>query len=586
MLKIGQILEFDVVFPKEKPLAVDQYLIGGSRSVILKLATFFLGFKNSNSKFSSNREFCSMFFRSENYEFANEVYSKIKKIEEKGAEVTIINIYSSLKLFEYFFSQPEEAQTQSEAEFEINLFKAYTVLNSEYTKKQNTAYSSVKSIDDKLILPMMTFCINYPIADKSNYEINQIWITQMVKSIYFFQFLESNKKMETLFKAFLDYFKSDSWESYLKILVPLTLPSIKQKTETYTDIVVEKDENFIYSCTFIEKLMISDIDELDQDDFLPIRSKPFYKVDDGVYRIIFDLFVVEKIFKGAYFILRDINEALPDEDKVSNLRSRYGKEFSEEILSYKVIESIYPDKCIRFSGKELEKMNIKGSPDYYIRKGKNILVFESKDFLIAADKKCSFDFNIYEAEFQRVLYYETMLDGKEKRKAVLQLIGNIRKLLKKEFPADTDYRYKDIFIYPILLTHDNQYNTPGFNELIDYWFQDELLSLKDEKLFIHRVKPLSVVNIDSLIHNQVGLSKDIQLHELLKLYHENKQMPQNQKFKSQEEYMQMKITKLQPFSMFIDNYFNKYKLWKLPPILDMVAPALFKDEIDSKADKR
>jgi hypothetical protein len=299
------------------------------------------------------------------------------------------------------------------------------------------------------------------------------------------------------------------------------------------------------------------------------------------------LFVVEKIFKGVYFLLRDVNKTLPKETRIKEIKSFYGDEFSEKVLCYKVIASIYQDKCIRFSGKELADKNIDGAPDYYVRKGKNILLFESKDFLIAAEKKMSFDFNVYEEEFGRVLDYEELPDGKTKPKAVVQLINGIRRLLKKEFAADTEYHYKDVFIYPILLTHDLQYDTTGFNELIDFWFQNALLELQGEGLFIYHVKPLSVVNIDSLIYNQVGLANNIPLHEVLNLYHQNKIVEKAKKknFKSKEEYdnfleeyKQMRMSKLIPFSIFIDRYFHKHGFWKLPPLLEIVAPALFKEE--------
>ncbi len=182
-------------------------------------------------------------------------------------------------------------------------------------------------------------------------------------------------------------------------------------------------------------------------------------------------------------------------------------------------------------------------------------------------------------------------DGKIKPKAVLQLINSIRRILKKEFSADTDYHYKEVFIYPVLLTHDHQYDTPGFNELIDFWFQDALLELAEEGLFIYHVKPLSVVNIDSLIYNQVGLCTSIPLHEMLNLYLQNKKLVKEKKrnFKSQkeydmylEEYKQMRMYKLIPFSIFIDKYFYKKGLWKLPPLLETVGLALFKDEYEAK----
>ena len=42
------------------------------------------------------------------------------------------------------------------------------------------------------------------------------------------------------------------------------------------------------------------------------------------------------------------------------------------------------------------------------------------------------------------------------------------------------------------------------------------------------------------------------------------------------------MSKLIPFSLFINRYFDKHGLWKLPPILDVVTPALFKEELEVK----
>ncbi len=592
---MGQLLEFEVAFPGEEKLSVEQYLAGANRSIILNAAVFFLGFKNYKSRFDDNKEFLSMYFQKENNEIANQIYNRIKAIEKAGVRIGIVNTYSSLNLFEYYFSKHKEPETQTPAEFEVNLFKAYLVLNSEFTQKQSIAFHSAQESDEELKLPMWMFCMHYPISDKSNYDINLIWVTQMIKSIYLFQFLETNEKTQPLLTAFLAYFDCSTWQEYLKSLLPLTEPAIRSEQESHADIVVEPGEKFEQECAFIEKLMIQENDELDQNDFRSTRAKPFYKVKEGVYRIIFNLFVVEKIFKGVYFLLKTVYENMSEEEKkkikIKNLKSFYGDEFSEKILCYKVLESIYPDKCIRFSGKELADMKIDAAPDYYVRKGKDILLVESKDFLIAADKKMSFDFNVYEEEFGKILDYEEMPNGKIKPKAVVQLINSIRRILKKEFTADTDYHHKEIFIYPVLLTHDLQYDTPGFNELIDFWFQDALLELQEEGLFIHHVKPLSTVNIDTLIYDQVGLATDIQLHKILNLYHENKKVQRKKKrnVKSQAEYdryleedKRIRMSKLIPSSMFIYNYFNRHGLRKMSPLMEMVAPAIFKEEYEPK----
>lgn len=581
---MGQLLEFEVAFPGEKPLTPEQYMAGGSRDFILNVAALFLGFKPSNSKFDDNRELLRMFFSVENNDFAQQVYNIVYAIEKAGTKVGIVNTYSSLRLFECFFETEAGEVTQSKEEFERNLFKAYLVLNSYFTKAQNTAFTSTKDLEGDLKLSMMVFCMEYPVSDKSNYDITEIWATQAIKATYLFQFLESTEITKPLLTAFLAHFNSPTWQDYLKSLIPLTISAISNKNEAHTDIVVNKGEKFREGCEFVEKLIVSGDEALDEDDFLSLRAKPFYKIKDGVYRIIFNLFVIEKIFKGVYFLLRDINENLPVDVKVPGLKGIYGHQFSEQTLVYKMMDIIYPTKCIKFSGKQLDDTGIVGAPDYYLRKGENILLLESKDFLIRADKKGTFDFNVYEEEIGKTLHYELRPNGTKKSGAVLQLINNIKRILKKEFTADTAYHYKDVFIYPVLITHDHQYDTPGFNDLVNDWFQDELNTLEEEEgLFINRVKPIVVVNIDSLIFHQSGLAEKIPLHEMLKHYHEYTHITTKLKFRTEEEFEQYKrarMSKMIPFSLFITKYFDKHDLWKVPPIMDVVATALFKEEIE------
>lgn len=577
VVDLNQLLEFNVAFPDEKPLTPEEYLKGGSRNIILNVAAYFLGFKFYNSKYKDNSKLLESILGPDNKRFSNEIYNRIKLIEKLGKTVEIINVYSSLKLFEYFFSKEEELETQSHAEFERNLFKAYLLFNSEFTKRQEVAISSTTELEDDIRFPMLMFCMQYPISDKTNYDITGIWITQFVKAIYLFQYLETNENTIPLLKAFLLHFNSPTWKDYLLRLLPLTISAIQNDRESHTDIVVPHDDKFDVNCAFIEKLIVKHNDKLEENDFITTRAKPFYKTAEGIYRIIFNLFVVEKIFKGVYFLLRDINDTLPKELKISDLKGIYCHEFSEQTLLYKIMDLIYPDKCIKFTGKQLKDMHIEGEPDYYLKKGKNVLLFESKDFLIRADKKASFDFSIYEEDFRKTLYYEELKNGKEKSGAVLQLIRNIRRILKNELIANTDYYYKDIFIYPILITHDHQYDTPGFNNLVNYWFQDELNNLEeDEGLFIHHVKPIIVINIDSLIYHQVGLADYISLVDVLDAYLEYIKINKGIKFKSQEDLNGYVMSKLIPFSLYIDKYFGLREIKKLPPILNTIESELFK----------
>jgi hypothetical protein len=90
-VNMGLLLEFKVVFPGEEPRPVKEYLSGGTKSIILKIATFFLGFKAFNSKYNDNRELLRTLFGPENNGFANDIYSTIRTLEQTGKKVGIIN---------------------------------------------------------------------------------------------------------------------------------------------------------------------------------------------------------------------------------------------------------------------------------------------------------------------------------------------------------------------------------------------------------------------------------------------------------------------------------------------------------------
>jgi hypothetical protein len=576
---MGYLVSFEAMFPEEPPKTPEEYLRAGDINHILGVAAFFLGFKSSRSRYKNIANLLGDIFSAENEQFASDVYDRIVAIEEdQQVKAGIINPFSSLTLFDTFFRLEQHEITQSHAEFEVNLFKAYLVLNSQFLVQQKNAFTSTTDLESGFKVPMMMFCMQYPLSDKTSYDIQQIWVAQMIKAIYLFEFLENHPKINRLLQAFIHHFNSATWMEFLRDLVPLTLPAIQQKKEAHTDIIVEKGEKFEESCAFIEKLIANRSDE-QLADFISLRSKPLYQVEKGVYRIIFNLFVVEKIFKGVYFLLRDINNQLPKDDKVPGLKSIYGYEFSEQALMYRVIKQIYPGNGIKFSGKQLADQQIDGAPDFYLRNGKIALLVESKDFLIPAEDKMSYDFQVYEESIGKILHYEVQDNGKEKPGAVRQIANTIRKLLCKTFEADKAYHYKDIFIYPVLLTHDHQYDAPGFNVLVDAWFQEELQTLRKAGLFVNRVKPITVVNIDSLIYHQVGLAEELPLHKVLDLYFEHlAARPDPRVIKTEEDYKSFILAKYVPFSLFIDNYFRKKNIGKMPPALEQVAPALFKDQ--------
>lgn len=584
MVSLGLILEFNVIFPNEDPKNLEEYFKGASRERVLKLGAFLLGHKNQNSQFNNNITALQTIFGPENNQFANDVYKLIQAQERKiDSKVQIIHLYSSLKLFDFFFKNcidNASGPLQTAAEFEVNFFKAYLSINSQFTKDQDTAYKSTKDLENELQIPMMMFCSSYPYSDKINYDLSQQWVTQTIKAILLFKFLNSEEQTKKLLEAFLHYYKCVDWQQYIKKYIPLTLSILKKEKETYTDFIIKEDEYFNEQCDFLENFII-DEGELPADelDFLTLRSKPLYRIKRGEYRIIYDLFIVEKIAKGLYFALRDQNSRMPKPQQIKDFKSFYGKHFSEGVLTYKALEAIYPDRCTRFSGDEMDKL-MDGAPDYYIRRGKDVLLFESKDFLVPVKEKESYDYAVYDRVFEERLYF-TEKNGKQHNKAVMQLITTIKNILSNNFPPDEKLKIKEISIYPIIVIHDHQYDAAGLRELINSWFIDELELLKCEGLFINGVKPLVIVNVDQLLYFQIPLNENISLHHLIDAYFEHIKRKPRKKFTTKQELDTYILDKTVPLSVYMTNYIVERKWRKLPPMLEELGLQMFDKTISS-----
>lgn len=209
-------------------------------------------------------------------------------------------------------------------------------------------------------------------------------------------------------------------------------------------------------------------------------------------------------------------------------------------------------------------MKIDGAPDYYIRNGNKVFIFESKDILIRAELKDSYDFEKYEKVLKEKLYYET----KEKKvtpKAVLQLANFAKILLSNEFNKDKNYKPKCIKIYPIILLHNRQLDIIGLNNLINIWFDLEKEKIKNTGLSTKNLKRPTIIHIDTLLimHEQIKSGK-YQLDKLLDEYqnhiNENKQKKGNNK--TEQDQKLSTFNYFQSFNMYFD---SKYR-WILPSL--------------------
>lgn len=530
-----------MLFPNETA-AIETYLQGASRNIVLLSGSTFAAFDKKNPIVRDNFKVLSFWFNAENNQLANTIYQKISAAKQNGLDPVILNIHTSLKLLERGFSLPEE-QTGTNTEVEKNMFKAYILLNEIDNNKDNNILDSHKDQPTEIKFPLLVLTQTFRYADISVVNYAEVFSEQFVKAILFFKYIEGSHPK--ILSSFLSFYKCTSWQHYLRKIFPLIHCCVKNTANKPTDINVKRDEEFEENVQFIDKLsFVDEIDELKESDFVTLRSKPFFRKNEDTYRVIYDLFVFEKVFNSIFFTLRSI----PELSEV-NLKDIFTYQFSEKVLLYTLLNRIFSYCICRYSGAELDHLKIPGAPDYYVRKKKQIFVFESKDIVLNAKIKESTSFEIYQEEIKKKLYFDDS-SGKVKPKAIKQLIRNIRTLLKNEI--DFDKPKGSERIYPIIVVHTRQLNVAGLNHLLSAWFRSELQELSKEGLKVKRVAQLTVINVATLIQYSDSFQlKRFCLNERIEKYHRATSLRAKNTAATSVELENDLMSRIIPFNLFI-----------------------------------
>ncbi|MFW6046867.1 MAG: hypothetical protein ACOCP4_03660 [Candidatus Woesearchaeota archaeon] len=570
MFVTGYLLEFSKIFDEE-PNEFNTYLNGIGNDTIVKFCSHFLSIDLNKPENKDPTSFLNNWFSSENADFKNEIEEKIQQLDfDLRKNLVIINVYNILTLFEYSFNNLSDETELESNQLEINLFKCILALNEDFNKRDETISHSIKHLDKKNTHPAMVLTSSLIYYDLVSYDLREKIISQFIKSIYLFKFLETySDATQSLLSGLTGSFNTSSWREFLIKYLPLVHGLIQPTRQGSLEISIQQDENSEENISFLENISINNEITIKELDFIKVRTKPFYKNREYSFRTISPLFTCEKIYEGLYFLLNKINKDLKNNNEVhvnEDFRGFYCLNFSEEYLLYKILEKSFPKKYVRYSGNQLREINISGEPDYYIRNGNKLFLFESKDVLISAEIKQSNDFNIIKDSLEKKFYYYKK-DSETHYIGIIQLINNIRKILKDEYTFDK-YNKDKIRIYPILITHHSIFNAPGINFFINNWYNDELEKLKDENINVENVNPLIIVDIDSFIlYHEIFKNRTLIFEHLLDEYIEriglknNKLQPKTVK--------QLYSAAVESFSTFLDS--------KIPEKNKKGAPKLFRD---------
>lgn len=482
------LLESRLFFKNKIKESFEECLKGISKSTLLKIAQTFMAYRDV-----SIHNFIETFISQENSDLVQQgldILSTRRGAIFKIEDYFVLTSTVSLNFYERIFDiEAPDTDEISSKDIECGVLKAYLLLNDiEANKDEHILSTLPDNIPMKPSWLMLIAMLRYHAV--INVSLLKEFYAQLVKANTFLSFLQEHQPI--LFRKLLSEFSCNTIEEYLIRFVNFVLPAInsiakKRKTEITVPLIEDYDEVIHFADALSHITINEDID------FKSLRSVPMHKIGDNIYIPVMPLFLVEQVYKGLYFRLSTINKKLKI---VPNLKSYIGTEFTEKVLFYNAIKNIFKNRYFQRSGVEMDPLSEgRGNPNYYIRNGNKVFIFELKDVLLNSNVITSQDYNIIEPELREKFYK----NSKGHNKGVTQLAHNCKDILSGSIKWDTAYKPRRVKIWPIIVVTDNIFSIPGFNQILNNWFQ-EYLDTEINGINKDQVRPLTVISLDTLLY--------------------------------------------------------------------------------------
>ena len=539
-------IDYEMIFA-DKSLSVFDYLRHIDRQNLIGVA---LRLIYSDDMFSDFKDYCAEFFCAENFNFANECYSILNEhIQENNKDITsiiprtyIITSQSTalellrqtfaINISDFVLDTPQVLQEQY-------LFKAILLINQLIGHWEAPLEYNSNGETTNLCLAKSLLSTTLNNFGSSNFKAEYVAMLQIIKGYHFFKYCEQSKIKEHL-SVFLENNGAKSWYHYLYDAIRLILFPLQNKQGNFPRIELntQRDgEKFLRAHSFKEDTIVPL--ETNQD-YTYFKSHPLIELNDGTYLPISPIFCINHIYKSIYFEFKDINESFlgtANHIKGQGLLSIFTTEFSEQTLFERYVRNaICRHRGIKKSDRDCKIEQPFGhEPDFYLRDGNNIILFENKDIMIP-------DHIISSKQYDQL---EQELDKKLVKKGINQLIYNIKQFENKTFKWDSNLPNKPK-IYPVLVIDDSSLCAPGLNYILNEVFQQQL-KCNNIKL---KVYPLAIVELDTLIAfaNYFQLP-NVRFKKLLEQYYDY--ISRNKRPEKIDQLMREVLHKYFPFYIFM-----------------------------------
>lgn len=495
-------LEFNHIYPESEKEEIIEYL----KKLSTKTVENIIGFFTTDNL----PDFYNFFSNPTTQATINQLVTRYIYDKKILGSITLVSREAALFLSEAILSNKEilllnNTNEENPDEEELNLFKAFLIINEEINKNDNLTLDTTQDNIEKVaeILVSLKFSTaDLGVYEDVNLELLKLAYVTSYKFEQLINFLKIEEEYKYLIEDLCKYFNQDSVEKLSAHVDFLLVQILRFKNNNSFKLKVHDED----SSNFLKSLTSNEI--IAETDFVNLRNHPLYKIDEFTYSIVDPFFVLDKFTKSVKFILKDsFNNKNNLNERDRTFFSFYNKEFSEEYLMKKLLDDVFYKKYYK---KQNDVSSKEKEPDYYYRYNNDIFIFEYKDVLIAKEIKASGDIaQIIDALRKKFLVNPT--NGRPI--GIGQLINHIKAISENEFVYDNEINLnKKHKIYPILLLADRLLEIPGINYIMNKWLHNNLPEINGN-LFVN---DLIIIDLDTLIFFGEYLKrKDKNFKELL-----------------------------------------------------------------------
>lgn len=475
-LLIKRQISYSCIFPNGTDTLREILEIIPSKSAIA-WASYMLTKKKMMSIDQTEADFFIPLLFQMNKKLQHIITNYLQSISINFSSYIFIDEVSLLILIEYLLENHNKNDTdvfESKDDFS-NMIIAYLMCCDEKLRHTTKSLHGVSNADSLMALYLPEQLRYNDIYYPKDYRV------EFMRFYYFMTFCEKN----VIFKSYLELFLQEKnikkWDDYLYFVFETYLTLSTNKEGSTNTIKIEP--YFYYGKTFIDFMCI-DIENFKRTpDFTCLRSKPIYYRGDNTYSIIFMGFFIDKMFQSFLFdfastLMKD--KKTPKINNYPELKTLVGNVFTENYLFYELVNGCFSKTCKKLiSGQDLKIFLNNGEPDFYIRKGKNIFLFEFKDVMLnAKTKHCE---NMVQIKSEILELFESSTieksTGKQKKKAQAKGISQLLNVIETKLDviiekADKIETVDKFNVYPVIIYQDCCFDIEGVNYILRSRFEE------------------------------------------------------------------------------------------------------------------